>query len=145
MSKKSNNKVYRAGLIPFIVENDEIQIMLMKPSNAKYGGDKFQIAKGKVDPGETTEQAALREAKEELGLFSGNILQLKELGQFLGRMTVYVAEMKTKEMFGIPHFETGETAWMSISEFQQKGRTLHKPIILATERLIKKMLNLDRE
>jgi len=143
MSK--NNKIYRAGLIPFIKNGNDIKIMLMKPSNPKYGGDRFQIAKGKIDPGETTKEAAIREAEEELGLFQVNVIRIEKLGNFLGRMTIYVAEMKDKDLFGMPHFETGETAWMTVSEFQEFGRTLHRPLILAAERLIGEMLSDDGE
>jgi len=42
----SKEVVYRAGVIPYFIENDEIKMLFMKPSKEKFGGNKFQIAKG---------------------------------------------------------------------------------------------------
>jgi len=135
-----NKKViHRAGVIPYIIEDDQIKMLFMKPSDAKYGGDVFQLGKGKVEEGESAEVAALREGGEELGLFKGNIEQLTELGKFMGRTTIFIAKIKEKDMFGEPHFETGEVAWMTPEEFNQSGRDLHRPIIKAAVRKIGKL------
>jgi 8-oxo-dGTP pyrophosphatase MutT (NUDIX family) len=90
--------IYRAGTIPYIVDNNEILMMFMKPSNVEYGGDRFQIAKGRIEDGEDTKTAALREAREELGMFLSNIVSTEELGVFMGRTTVYIAKMKDRSM-----------------------------------------------
>lgn len=123
--------VYRAGTIPYIVEGDDVKMMFMRPSDPEYGGDKFQIAKGKVEDGETAMDAALREAKEELGLFVGNVIATEEVGIFMGRTTVYVAKVKDRNMFGEPSFETSDVAWMSLPEFMATGRDLHRPVVQA--------------
>ena len=136
MAKK---KIYRAGVIPYIVEDGEIQMLFMKPSDAKYGGDVFQLGKGKFEEGETAEEAGLREANEELGLFKGNIEQLTNLGVFMGRTTVFIAKIKDKGMFGEPHHETEETKWLTAEEFQKIGRDLHKPVVKAAVRKIEKL------
>lgn len=130
-------KVNRAGVIPYIIENNKIKMMFMKPSASKFGGDCFQIAKGKQEKDETAKEAALREASEEIGLFEGNIVELYDLGTFMGRTSIYVAKMKDKKMFGDPNFETSEVKWLTAEEFDDIGRELHKPIIKAAERLIK--------
>lgn len=134
-------KVNRAGVIPYYMKDEEPVMLFMKPSKAKYGGDTFQIAKGKVEEGESLKTAGLREAKEELGLFEGNISELYELGTFMGRTTVYVAKIKDPEMFGLPGEETGDTKWMTKDEFLSEGRDLHKPVIKAAVRLIAKKEN----
>lgn len=121
--------VYRAGTIPYIVEDGEIKMMFMRPSNTEYGGDEFQCAKGRVEDGESTKDAALREAKEELGLFLGNVSVVKEIGTFLGRTTVYIAKVNDKSLFGEPSFETDAVAWMTLSEFMETGRELHRPMV----------------
>lgn len=133
MSKKVN----RAGVIPYIIEKGEIKMMFMKPSASKFGGDCFQIAKGKQEKDETKQEAALREASEEIGLFEGNIKELYDLGTFMGRTSIFVAKMKDKKMFGDPNFETSEVKWMTAEQFDDIGRDLHKPIIKAAVRLIK--------
>lgn len=135
MTKK---KTYRSGVLPYVVEDGTIQILFMKPSNAKFGGDAFQMAKGKHEEGESALETGLREAGEELGLFTGNIEgEAHNLGKFLGRTSVYVCKIKDKGMFGEPHFETGEVKWMTPEEFQAEGRDLHKPVVNAAVRYIK--------
>ena len=130
--------MFRAGLIPYVVEDNIIKMMFMVPSNAEYGGTVPQLAKGKVDSGEDTRTAAIREAKEELGLFYGNLLFLEELGTFLGRTTVYVGKIKDKNMFGEPSSETSKVLWLTLEEFLIQGRDLHKPIVQAAHRFIMK-------
>ena len=132
----NDKKVYRAGTIPYIVENGEVKMMFMRPSDAEYGGDKFQLAKGKVEDGERTMDTALREAKEELGLFVGNVVRTEEVGVFMGRTTVYVAKIKDRIMFGEPSFETADTAWLSLTEFADIGRELHYHVVQAAHSMI---------
>lgn len=134
----NNNKnlVYRAGLIPYIVENGQIKMLFMLPSDEMYGGNCFQLCKGKIEEGETAQQAALREAKEEVGLFIGNVIKTEEVGVFMGRTTVFISKIKDDSMFGEPSFETGDTKWMTLEEFLDVGRDLHKPVIKAAYRQI---------
>ena len=134
-------RIDRAGLIPYFIGDDDIEMLFMKPSDPKYGGSEFQIAKGKLDPGESAEEAATREASEELGLFRKNLKSIHPLGKFLGRTTIYVAEIEDKDLFGDPHFETGDTKWMTLDEFLKSGRPLHKPIIKAAFRRIEEILD----
>jgi len=137
MSKKK--KIYRAGVIPFFIDptTSQIYMLFMEPSDAKYGGAAPQIGKGKLEPGETPIEAGFREAKEELGLFGANVVEQWNLGKFLGRTYIFIAKIKDKNQFGKPHFETKKTIWMTPEEFQQKGRSLHRPVVAAATRLIK--------
>lgn len=134
-------KINRGGLIPYYLKDGEIYMMFMKPSNAKFGGDAFQIAKGKQEPGEDIQQTAIREAREELGLFPGNIAHFDSLGVWLGRTTVFIAEMKDPTMFGDPTTpeEVKDIKWMTLAEFMSQGRDLHKPIVRAAQRKIMKL------
>lgn len=136
-------KIYRAGVIPYYVTDGEIKMLFMKPSNPKYGGKCFQIAKGKKEDGESDKETAFREASEELGLFSGNVINKHDLGNFLGRTRVYIAEIKDASMFGDPDHETGAVKWMTLEEFKDAGRDLHYPIVKAAKRWIIKNKNLD--
>lgn len=133
-----SKKVKRSGVIPYIVEDKQIKLLFMKPSDAKYGGDVFQIAKGKHEEDETALEAGLREAGEELGLFEGNVDSIHDLGTMLGRTTIFVAKIKDKDLFGDPCDETEETKWMTPEEFYEAGRELHIPVVKAAVRLITK-------
>lgn len=132
-------KKYRAAIVPYIVEGDKIHMMFMLPSNPKYGGNHFQLCKGKIEDGETPQQAAVREGQEELGLFAGNITRIDDLGVVLGRTTLFAAQVKDRDMFGDPHFETKETRWMTPEEFQAEGRDIHKPVVKAVVRFIQNL------
>lgn len=136
-------KIYRAGVIPYYIKDGEIQMMFMQPSDPKYGGKDFQISKGKLEENESDKEAAFREAGEELGLFKGNVISDHNLGNFLGRTRVYVAEIKDPKLFGDPHFETGAVKWMTPDEFDKIGRSLHRPIVKAAARWIKETEKLD--
>jgi len=139
MAKK---KVYRSGMLPYYVKEEngsfQVYILFMRPSDAKYGGNEFQVAKGKQEEGENPKQTAYREAKEELGLFSGNVEHDFHLGNFLGRTEVFICKIKDPDMFGDPHFETAETKWLTPWEFKKVGRDLHKPIVDAAFRWIRR-------
>jgi len=138
MAQQEKKLVYRAGLIPYIVENDKITMMFMRPSDPEFGGVLFQIAKGKIDDGEDTKTAAIREAREELGLFSGNLIFVEELGNFMGRTTIYYGKVKNKDVFGQPSFETSDVKWLTLDEFLETGRELHRPVVKAAYRAIAK-------
>lgn len=124
-------KVDRAGIIPFYVTDDgDVLMMFMIPSDPEYGGSDFQIAKGKVDPGENHEEAAVREGEEELGLIQANMIgDVHFLGKFLGRMHIHVVQVKSPTNFNRPHYETAQVGWLTNDKFQQIGRDLHKPIV----------------
>jgi 8-oxo-dGTP pyrophosphatase MutT (NUDIX family) len=135
--------VYRAGLVPYIVENGQIKMLFMRPTNFEFGTFTYQIGKGKVENEDATfYDAAIREAKEELGLFVSNVVKIEEVGNFMGRTMVYTAKVKNKEMFGQPSDETESTKWMTLEDFLDEGRDLHRPVILAVHRKILRMEDL---
>lgn len=132
--------IYRAGVIPYYIDDgEEIKMLFMKPSKKQFGGAEFQIAKGKQENGENDEETAFREAREELGLFSGNVSERTDLGTFLGRTRVFLAKIKDPDKFGDPCDETGEVSWMTPDKFKDSGRRLHRPVVKAAVREIKKL------
>ena len=104
-------------------------------------GENFQIAKGKIEDGETPIEGAFREAKEELGLFGPNIEQTDSLGRF-GRINIFIAKIKDPDMFGDTTSETGAVTWWKPQEFQSQGRGWQKPIVKAAVRKINKLENI---
>jgi 8-oxo-dGTP pyrophosphatase MutT (NUDIX family) len=132
----------RGGVVPYYIKDEEILMMFMKPSDKKYGGENFQIAKGKIEDGETPIEGAFREAKEELGLFGPNVVDSYSLGKF-GKIHIFLAKIKDPNMFGDTTFETGATTWYTPEQFQSQGRGWQKPIIKAAVRKIKKLEGLD--
>jgi 8-oxo-dGTP pyrophosphatase MutT (NUDIX family) len=144
MTSRQKKKItHRAGVIPYYIdENDQVLMLFMQPSDAEYGGKEFQIAKGKHDEGESAHTAAFREAHEELGLKKENVGLIYQLGVFLGYTTIFLAHVLSTDDFDEPHFETGDTKWMTAEEFAKVGRSLHKPIVREAIKFIKTEENL---
>lgn len=128
--------IYRAAVIPYFIEDGTIKMMFMVPSDTTYGGSAPQIAKGRIEEGESAEETARREGYEELGLKEDNILSFDELGVFLGRTTFYVAKIRNEFDFDVPHFETKETRWMTLDEFAVEGRDIHQSVVNTAVNLI---------
>lgn len=138
-------KIFRVGIIPYYIDNGEIEFLFMKPSDARFGGSEFQIAKGKLEDNENEFDGALREGHEELGLLRKNCKNFLDIGYHLGRTRLWITNVKNKTDFDIPHFETDETRW--ISEYNLSSiRNIHKPIILDVVKIIKSKKDiLDQE
>ncbi|AJT41323.1 NUDIX hydrolase [Psychromicrobium lacuslunae] len=82
----------------------------------KRGTAKFQLPGGKADPGETAEQAALREVSEEVGL-ELSIDQLSYLGHWLGEAANQDADLVSAEVF-LASGEHQATAQAEIAELR---------------------------
>jgi 8-oxo-dGTP pyrophosphatase MutT (NUDIX family) len=122
----------KVALIPY---HDD-KILVARSSNPMFGGPHFALAKGTVDPGENLQEAALREAQEELGLKVENMVlsTFKHLGNFKTFnyiLSVYVCKVKDPNDFNEHDWEIAETKWMTVKEFMVIGREQHKPIVQA--------------
>jgi len=123
-------KIYRAGLIPVYIDSDkEMHMLFMQPSDTRYGGSDYQIAKGRIEEDEEPYDTAIREAGEELGLRPDNMTDVYDCGRWLGRTYFYVAIVADKEDFGDFHFETASTKWMTPMEFAKNGRDIHREVV----------------
>lgn len=96
-----------------VVINSRNQILLREPTN-HFGGAAWTFPKGKIDKGETVQEAALREVLEETG-YSGTITQ--RIGSFLGTssITTYFLMINPKKV-GNPDSETNSLRWVSLEE-----------------------------
>jgi 8-oxo-dGTP pyrophosphatase MutT (NUDIX family) len=143
-NERNPDQIYRAALVPYVVESGKILMLFMKPSFQGYeGSEDWQLAKGKVeDDDQSFEDAAIREGREELGFFKGNSFFVEAVGNFMGRTAVYVAKVKDKSMFGLPSDETSDVKWLSLEDFQYDGRSLHYPVVQAAVRKIKQIENM---
>lgn len=131
-SKKIMN-VKKAGIIPYIKKEDKVLMLFMRPSDPKFGGLYWQIAKGGIDAGESAEAAARREGHEELGLRASNIDHMWPVG-VTKNVKIYACEVYSMKDFDQPHYETGATQWMTAEEFERSGRDIHKSVVRAAVR-----------
>ena len=86
----------QAGVIPYRRRKGAIEVCLIR----NKGGKKWKIPKGFVDPGETAEQAALKEAWEEAGLkgrLSGGAIGLYEYEKWGSGLSVSVYLMEVTD------------------------------------------------
>ena len=126
----------RSGLVPYVIKDYQIYFLCMVPSDPKYGTSSPQIAKGKIDEGESPTEAAVREAREELGIKEELLDDITFLGDFhiLGKnfqynLSVYYAKYGNYNELNEPVYETKEVLWMTNELFQEKGRYIHKDIM----------------
>ena len=136
----------RAGLIPFIKGDDgQLHYLMMVSSDPKFGGPRPMISKGKIEPGESKLEAAVREAEEELGFKARNAR-----GQMLGvadeRVTLYSGSYELA-VFGVEIMdrydfdkwcdETEFTTWMTLESFKLKGRKDHVKYVERLEEIVR--------
>jgi 8-oxo-dGTP pyrophosphatase MutT (NUDIX family) len=107
-----------AGLL---IQEPDGRVWIVKPKGA-YGGAKATFPKGTIDPGETPQQAALREAFEESGLH-GEITGLA--GDYLGQASLtryYLA----KRIGGSPAGYGPESSGVSLVPPEELGKFLNQ-------------------
>ncbi len=106
----------QAGVIPFRREQAGVEICLIRTKGRK----KWKIPKGFVDPGETAQQAALKEAWEEAGLrgrLVGDALGSYGYEKWSLELTVAVFLMEVtvaEDEWDESHFR--ERSWASLDE-----------------------------
>lgn len=128
----------RAGFIPYFIGPNGIEFLFMVSSNPAFGGPDPAIAKGRIDQGEDTKLAGIREATEELGLKENNLksstVKLGWEGFISGldshyQMSVFIGEVNSKEDFNTPDHEVSETKWLTLQQFREIGRKSHLAIV----------------
>jgi len=117
-----------------VVIDTQHRVLLREPAN-HYGGYVWTFAKGRPDPGETPQETALREVREELGVEAEII---ESLPRFL--LMRYVRDA------GKPSSETQQTRWASLAEARtpiqqttiQKGRERDLAVLDSVQQLLSK-------
>lgn len=122
-----------------IVKNKEGKILLLKRSGTGWMDGQWGLPGGKVDHGETMKQAAVREAKEEIGIaIELDDLELALLGHNLSDGNYWmhaifiVKKYKGKVVNAEPHMHS-EIEWFDIDK-------LPEPTITTTVGYINKYL-----
>ena len=112
-----------AGIVLFRKEESKILFLLLH-----YPSGHWDFVKGKMEPGESTHQTAIRETKEETGITDITFVEnfeewiqynFKYQGELVQKKVVFfLAETKTKEV-KISHEHSGYT-WMDYNSSMEK-------------------------
>ena len=123
------DKPIRKAVRCYLVKDNKVVVTKYKEGNKKVGY--YEIPGGKIEEGETSEQTAIREMKEETGL------KIKNL-KYKGNMIIeYPNRIFNFEVFicneseGEPQdFEENTSEWIEINELLKKERILSNIMIL---------------
>ena len=119
-----------------VVINEKKQILLQKRSaNKKYFPNKWALCSGLVISGESCDEAAVRELKEELGVeFQISDLHLLEGNLNLTRF-YYVITNYDESQFVIQKEELSSVKWFDLDEILEKVNSGDDSIIIRKDRL----------
>ena len=123
------DKPIRKAVRCYLIKDNKVVVTKYKESNKKVGY--YEIPGGKIEEGETPEQTAIREMKEETGLKIRNL-------KYRGNMTIEYPNrifdfdvFICKECEGKPQdFEENTSEWIEIKELLKKEKILSNIMIL---------------
>jgi len=133
-----------AGIVIYRKENSEKLFLLLH-----YPSGHWDFVKGKMESGETTQQTAIRETKEETGITDITFVEnfeewieynFKYQGELVQKKVIFfLAETKTKNV-KISHEHSGYT-WMNYNTSMEKTTFDNaKTVLTKAQRLLSKTL-----
>ncbi len=113
----------------YLIKDEKVVVTKYKEENKKIGY--YDIPGGKIEEGETPEQTAIREMKEETGLKVGDLKykgnMIIEYPNRIFDFDIFIAN----ESEGEPQeFEENTSEWIEINELLQKEKILSNIMIL---------------
>ena len=123
------DKLIRKAVRCYLVKDNKVVVTKYKEENKKAGY--YEIPGGKIEEGETSEQTAIREMKEETGL---KIKNLKYKGKMIIEYPNRIFDFEVficNESEGEPQvFEENTSEWIEINELLKKEKILSNIMIL---------------
>ena len=123
------DKPIRKAVRCYLIKDNKVVVTKYKESNKKAGY--YEIPGGKIEEGETPEQTAIREMKEETGL---KIKNLKYKGKMIIEYPNRIFDFDVficNECEGKPQdFEENTSEWIKINELLNKEKILSNIMIL---------------
>lgn len=131
------------GVVIFIV-NDKGQVLLEKRnSNRRFNPNKWELIGGHVSAGETLEQAALREIKEEIGIdtsirklipFGDKEVDMQDIASHIFYFYYFKCNFEEKD-FVIQKEELSEVKWFDIDKVIEMINKKDESIVFGKPRL----------
>ena len=123
------DKPVRKAVRCYLIKDNKVVVTKYKESNKKSGY--YEIPGGKIEEGETSEQTAIREMKEETGL---NVKNLKYKGNMIIEYPNRIFDFNVflcNEYEGKPQeFEENTSEWIEITELLKKEKILSNIMLL---------------
>ncbi len=123
------DKPVRKAVRCYLIKDNKVVVTKYKESNKKSGY--YEIPGGKIEEGETSEQTAIREMKEETGL---NVKNLKYKGNMIIEYPNRIFDFNVflcNEYEGKPQeFEENTSEWIEITELLKKEKILSQIMLL---------------
>lgn len=128
---KTQEKPIRNAVRCILIENEKVVVTKYKGSNKKAGY--YEIPGGKIEEGETPEEAAIREFKEETGMCVTNLRRRGTLVIEYPNRIFHFEVFITHDYKGKPmDFVENSAEWIEISEVLKKEKKLTSFILLDT-------------
>lgn len=122
-------KTIRKAVRCYLIKDNKVVVTKYKKGNKK--SEYYDIPGGKIEEGETPEQTAIREMKEETGV---KVEKLKHKGNMIIEYPNRIFDFDvfvSNESEGEPQeFEENTSEWMEINELLQKEKILSNIMIL---------------
>ena len=125
MEEKKRRKAVRC----FLIQGNKVVVTKYKKDNLKAGY--YEIPGGKIEEGETPEQAVMREFKEETGMQVSNLKRKGTMTvEYPNRIFIFDTFL-TETYQGEPQdFEENSSEWIAIDELLKKEKILSNIAIL---------------
>lgn len=114
-------KVTREKVLAYIVRNG--RLLVFRHTDFTYEEVGIQVPAGSIQPDETPEAAALREAREETGLTSFKIV--RKLGETEYDISPYRFEIQRRHVFQLELTEPAPERWMSQEDHDGEREPTH--------------------
>ena len=127
-----------AGCLLYKYQDGELQVLLVHPSGWYNRRAKWSIPKGLIDKGETEEEAARRETREETGVVCGGLFELGSIDYTRSRKRVhgFSGEVPVETEATCASWEVDKAEFLSIEAARE---CLHHDQVAFLDRLLERL------
>lgn len=116
-----------------VLANSAGEILIARRAQQAHQGGLWEFPGGKVEPGETVQEALARELREELGVYTGDYQPVIQVAHDYGDKAVLLDVYRARIVHGQPHGREGQPlAWVAPGDLQDYPfPAANRPIVRA--------------